>query len=717
MINKLFINFLMKQICTFFISLTFLAGFAGNVTLETAMVVGKNFYYERINRDDQKPYANILIRGTYTESYQGNTVYYALDFADGGWVIVSSEDHVTPVLAYSYEGLYTREDQPPQFIAWMEGYAKQIEYARRLALPATESVKESWEHLKTNDPSILIADHSGKEVTPMLTSTWNQGNPYNFLCPADPSGPGGHVYSGCVATAMAQVLYYYRWPVTGTGMHCYVPDGYPQQCADFENTTYAWNEMLNSMVHKDTAMALLQWHCGIAVDMMYSPSGSGAFSEDAADALVSYFRYHPNTGLEYKDNYSEAAWANLLIENLDARRPMYYHGFGSGGHAFNVDGYQGSDYFHFNWGWGGSFNGYFYLNNLNPGGNNFTQGQGAIVNIYPDTLQYSYPLYCSGQTVFTSLNGTFEDGSCPQNYQNNTNCSWLIAPESPTDSVESITISFQRFNTESDIDLVSIYQGPSANGELVAQYSGDNIPSSVTVEGATVYITFVTNTNTTEGGWFASYYSESMDWCQGTITLTDPQGTFSDGSFDFQYKNSTICRWKIQPEGTGAIQLNFTAFRTEPDNDIVSIYDLGTEELLASYSGIFSGTDVPGPVVAPSGQMFVMFITNNVNTEAGWEAEYITFPVGNEEIPVKDVITIYPNPVADVLHIDISNEYTQKIDYSLLTIDGKTVFKDQDITDTGITRKIINVTGLAQGVYVLQVMLDSGVITRKVVIN
>ena len=99
----------------------------------------------------------------------------------------------------------------------------------------------------------------------------------------------------------------------------------------------------------------------------------------SAQALISNFKYHPNTTLLQKDNYTETEWDNILMDNLNHQRPMYYDGYGTGGHAFNVDGYQGTNYFHFNWGWSGSFNGYFYLNNLNPGGDNFTNGQGAIV--------------------------------------------------------------------------------------------------------------------------------------------------------------------------------------------------------------------------------------------------------------------------------------------------------------------------------------------------
>ncbi|TSA30096.1 MAG: T9SS C-terminal target domain-containing protein [Bacteroidetes bacterium] len=708
----------MKHLLSLLFSLLLLTSLAGNIELEKAMLAGKNFFYEQINHNGIYPYEAIQVRGTYTETLESNAVYYALNFSDGGWVLVAAEDAVTPILAYSFEGRYERGDHPPQFAAWMEGYARQIAYSRTNNLEATEEVRAAWDRLSATDPATLNLNTDGRDVAPLLTSTWNQGNPYNFLCPADPSGPGGHVYAGCVATAMAQVVYYYRWPETGVGQHCYNPSGYPQQCADFANTTYFWNEMVNSTGTKDTAMGLIQWHCGIAVNMMYGAGGSGAYSEDAAAALRNYFKYGPNTVLLYKENYTEEQWAAILKENLDAGRPMYYHGFGSGGHAFNVDGYQGTNYFHFNWGWGGSYNGYYYLNNLNPGGSNFTEGQGAIVNIYPDTLNYTYPAYCSGQTTLTALKGTFEDGSCPLNYQDNASCSWLIHPQSSTDSIISITISFQRFSTEQNTDLVSIYQGSSNSGTMIAQYSGNDLPPAVTIDGNIALITFTSNNTTRLPGWFASYQSESMDWCSGITTLTDPEGTISDGSFDYDYKNSTLCRWKIVPEGMGPLELSFTFFQTESSNDVLRIYDFGTETLLASYSGIYNGSDVPAPVLAPSGQMFLIFSTNNNKTEAGWEAEYITYPVGQEESPLPMKVNIFPNPADNIVYIQIPGKGPQSFSVDLFTLQGRKILSAKFASDQGGTAHGLPVSELVPGMYLIRITSDSGTVgMEKIVVN
>ena len=139
-------------------------------------------------------------------------------------------------------------------------------------------------------------------------------------------------------------------------------------------------------------------------------------------------------------------------------------------------------------------NGYFYLDNLDPGGDNFTNGQDAMVNLYPDTINNTYPSYCTGQHVLNALQGTFEDGSGPlDNYQNNDNCSWLINPQSISDSIIKITISFDRFNTEAGNDVVKIYKGASTSDSLVASYSGDSIPPSVTVNSGEALVTFTTN--------------------------------------------------------------------------------------------------------------------------------------------------------------------------------------------------------------------------------
>jgi hypothetical protein len=694
------------------------ASYAKKVELSTAKTVGLNFYYERINLHQDIPFNNLKISETFPVSYNGKRVYWVFNLEGSGYIIVSADDAVTPVLAYSFEGSYKQENQPPQFINWVEGYAKQIDNGVTKGYTATDVTKNEWARLSENDPHKLTPMQTTSDVLPLLQSLWDQGNGYNLLCPLDPAGPGGRVWAGCVATAMSQVMYYYRYPLTGTGSHCYVPWGYPQQCADFGNTTYQWNNMTNSIITQDSSIATLIWHAGVSVNMMYSPSGSGAYSDDARNSLVTYFNYGPQAQLKEKDNYSEADWETMMRDNLDHLRPMYYDGYGTGGHAFVMDGHQGQDYFHFNWGWSGTCNGYFYLNNLNPGGDDFTYGQGAIVDMYPDTTQYDYPYYCQGQTVLNALGGTFEDGSGPRSYHNNADCGWLIAPESSSDSIISITISFSRFETEAGSDLVTIYQGSTTNDVMIAQYSGSTIPPSVTVQGNRALVTFVTNGSTTKPGWFSTYTTTSMTWCQGLTQLTESNGNISDGSSYFNYKNHSSCRWEITPEGTtNPVTLYFTSFKTEAENDVLSIYDYTSGQLLGEFSGEYSSDNLPGPVTAQSGKMFISFFADGNINHSGWEGFYSTYPVAVDNLSNPGDVSIYPNPALGFIMIQLMNPKNQQVKAELLSLEGKCLLQEKLAFEPGIREKKVDLQGMSAGMYLLRLTGATGITTKKVVIN
>ncbi len=691
---------------------------AKQVDLKSAQKAGLNFYYERISQYQTISFADLKVKETFPVSFNGRIAYYVMNLTDKGFVVVSADDAVPAVIAYSFDGVYSESNQPPQFAGWMDGYAKQIDKGITMNYMPSAEVSNEWSRLLTADADDLMPLKNDRDVTPLIISTWDQGGPYNFLCPADAGGPGGHVWAGCVATAMSQVMFYYRYPLTGLGSHCYYPWGYPQQCADFGNTTYEWNEMMNVVATKDTAPAQLQWHAGIAVDMMYSPNGSGAYSGDALNALKANFKYGSQAQLLEKDNYPEAQWESIMRDNLDHKRPMYYDGYGTGGHAFNLDGYQGTSYFHFNWGWSGSFNGYFYLSNLNPGGDDFTNGQGAIVDLYPDTTLYTYPYYCQGQTILTGLYGTFEDGSGPRDYHNNGNCEWLISPVSNSDSITSITITFNKFETEAANDVVTIYQGDTPNDLIVGQFSGSEIPAAITVQGNKALITFVTNGSVSKSGWYITYRTESMDWCESMSTYTANLSNVSDGSLGFNYKNGTVCRWEIVPsENNDPVTLYFTSFNTEQGNDILQIYDYESQEMLAAYSGDYNPDNLPAPVTSPSGKMFLMFITNGSVNDKGWEGFYSNDPVGIKDKNGISGISLYPNPATDLLTIQMTNQKSWSGSLELYSVEGKMMMKRLITFNPGIEEFQVDVSSVPAGICLLKMVNDNEVITRKVMIR
>jgi len=373
----------MKQILlTLLITLNVLAiSRADVVNSEIAEQVAKNQY---CNFSDGITYADITLELSYTKFINSLPVYYVFDVNENkGFIIIAADNDVYPVLGYALEGNYNdgKNNLPPNFSAWMDNYSDQIVYTRENSLSADAMISEKWIELTNYNPDPKNMDN----VSPLLTTNWDQGTYYNTMCPVDNGGPGGHVYVGCVATAMGQIMKYHNYPDQGNGTHTYYCYPYGNQTANFGATTYNWSSMPNSLYSQNSAVATLLYHCGVGVNMQYSASGSGAYSDDARDALIDYFTYSSDAQLLMKSSYSNTAWENMLKNDLEAGRPLYYAGTdGSSGHAFVCDGYQGTNYFHFNWGWSGYANGYFYLSNLNPGGYSFNQNQQAIFYVYPD---------------------------------------------------------------------------------------------------------------------------------------------------------------------------------------------------------------------------------------------------------------------------------------------------------------------------------------------
>ncbi len=303
--------------------------------------------------------------------------FYILRFRPAGFILVAAEDRSSPILGYSLTNEFPEGDLPAHVAWYLDQYSRSITEIRQ---NPDWQMDAAWSALRQGD---CAAYSYNRNVAPLLGTTWDQDDPYNYYCPADASGPGGRVYAGCVATAMAQVMKKWNHPVTGAGSNSYYASGYGTQSANFGATTYNWAAMPNSISSVNTSIATLIYHCGVAVNMSYSPNGSGAYAEDARTALVNKFRY--NSAAQFRDasSYSSTVWAAMLRGDLDLGRPIFYRGQGDVGHAFVLDGYQGTNSFHFNWGWSGYYDGYFYLNNLNPGSHSFNQYQGAILNVFP----------------------------------------------------------------------------------------------------------------------------------------------------------------------------------------------------------------------------------------------------------------------------------------------------------------------------------------------
>ena len=296
---------------------------------------------------------------------------------NSGFVIVPSDDQFFPVIGYAEHN--SMKVIPTALKSWL----KQYNVSENVRLKRRKQPHPMWKKIAEN--SIHHTAKSSGFVLPLIATQWNQNSPWNDRCPIDISGPGGHSYAGCVAVAMAQIMNYWGFPEKGTGAHSYVSSLYGELKANFE-TYYAWGNMPDTTAN-DSVKTLL-YHCGISVNMNYGPDSSSANSDDMPSyALTHFFKYEPSIHSVKKSEYTYSEWTQLLKEELSQKRPIFYYGFDSNyknGHAFVCDGYESNEFFHFNWGWGGSYDGYFSLNDLTPDhDNDFTYRQGALLQIEP----------------------------------------------------------------------------------------------------------------------------------------------------------------------------------------------------------------------------------------------------------------------------------------------------------------------------------------------
>ena len=308
---------------------------------------------------------------------------YVYNIGTQGFVIVSGNTVLPPVIGWSDQGTFPDLTNAPDNVAsWINHYGEMIDFAVANGIAPEADIKRQWEEAERG----VFGAKNATEVSPLLSTRWNQDCYYNEYCPSTGwwgGGPCGHVYAGCVACAMAQVMKYWEFPEQGHGSHSYNHSQYGVQSADFGATTYRWDEMPNEVWEHNDAVATLMYHCGVSVNMNYAADGSGAQSRDVETALRSYFGY---CGAKYheKTAYSDEAWISMLKAELDLAHPMYYSGAnGSSGHAFVCDGYDSSDNMHFNFGWSGSGDAYYSIYDVN----GFNQGQAVVTNIIPMELQ------------------------------------------------------------------------------------------------------------------------------------------------------------------------------------------------------------------------------------------------------------------------------------------------------------------------------------------
>jgi len=331
----------------------------------------------------------------YTAEADELPAVYVFAKENKGFLLVSADDAVTPLLGYADNGNFDAENMAPGFKYWIGEYARQIAYMRENGI---------------DNAAPRIARPARAAIAPMVKTKWNQDAPYNLLCPAGKNNM--RTYTGCVATAAAQVMKYHEYPAKGTGTFKYTSnvDGVSQELKlELDKVPLEWDKMLDTYTSSATeeekmAVANLMVAIGYGVEMSYSTVGSGAQTIKVSQILTENFGYDKSVQYLQRDCYTLSEWEEIIYNQLQNVGPVLYDGstINQEGHAFVCDGYDTDGLFHINWGWGGVSDGYFLLGTLDPeaqgaggaaSGAGFDYGQDATVNIMKDNGGKGTPMF------------------------------------------------------------------------------------------------------------------------------------------------------------------------------------------------------------------------------------------------------------------------------------------------------------------------------------
>ena len=439
-----------------------------------------------------------------TDATTEEPALWVFNYAENnGYVIVAADDMAAnTVLGYSDEGTFNQNDVPEGLKYWLDEYARQIEFLR-------------------NNPELTepITRAFDKNVQPIIQTKWNQGNPYNLLCP---ELNGQLSVTGCVATALSQIMYFHKTPQgPGEGSISYRwTNGGINLSEDFTKVAFDWGNMTltyttNSTQAQKLAVAQLMQVVGYACQMGYSPSASGARNDYAAGALIKNFKYTKGIRPVLRDYFALNEFEGIIVDELNAGRPVYYSGFtSSSGHAFVCDGYNTDGYFHINWGWGGSSDGYFLTSALGPnaqgiGGSNGAYNYDQIIytNIIPrdqDDSPYQ-SLFLNSGTLRSSASSVALGGSTVCSLSDNV-YNYGLTSFTPT-------MGMGIFNQQDEMISVSTATGTSSP---LQSYYGRPFPN----------VTLKIPSDIEDGTYFVRpvyQLSGSSEWDRIRIILSNPQ--------------------------------------------------------------------------------------------------------------------------------------------------------------------------------------------------
>ena len=664
---------------------TFGSLMAGPVDQQRAAKVGAKFLSTTVLKERD---ANVQLEcvSVAFDSQSRSIDYYVFNVRGGeGFVIVAADDRVKPILAYSTDGYFNPNDVADGFAFTLSSFQEEIQYARNHHLEATPDIIAEWKSVSKSGQ--ITTGRNARPVTePMCKTLWNQNYPWNSQCPLDTAGSGGHVYAGCVATAMGQVMKFWDWPTQGTGSYSYTPEGYEQQSANYGETEYHFERMPLELDSTSTAdqvfyIAQLLHHLGISCDMMYGGGGSGAYSSDVPFALSDYFRYSCDTiTYNYPDSilgviYTNDEWIQMLKDGgLDEGLPLYYSGVddnGAGGHAFVCDGYDENNYFHFNWGWSGRDNAWCAIGALNTTKYTFNTWNGFIGHIRPQVVAFLRPEKVSNleATESIQLNGVHLSWSNPTTDLNGNALTGTI----------SVTIM-------RDFEQIAVLTNAQPGATM--EYNDNNL-----VPGFYEYEIFVSN----EAGVSRTEYASLLvgEKCDLTFQLHDAGGDgWKGASISVTDQNGKRIAKVTMMEGTEQT-LTLPLLKGNLNFIWNQCWYHSYEEYNTDDECSFSILNDDGDVV----------FTSTVLSPG----IFLTYQNDCDNTSVEEVIDpkpfVYPNPTEGLLHI----EGTGKMGVSVSNSLGQTIM---ETTVEG--NALLDLSRFDTGLYIVRIKTENGITVQKV---
>ena len=715
-----------------------LYAFGQNVEREEAENVAKSFLSMRNPKMQKSSLSVSECFTTYNE--QGEALCHILNFENGGFVIVSGDKRTEPVLAYSTTNNYVVDNsRNPASAFWIENnYIKPINDLKKEAVAAKSEILQKWEDITSEKRHKTYAP----KVEPLVTAKWNQDMYYNALCPDEKGAPNGydyHVPNGCVAVAVAQIMYYHRYPRQGSSESSYNSDNYGRLRANYGATNYNYEAMADEASGYSDAIARLIFHIGVSVEMGYGKESSGAMTENVTGVLGSYFRYNANS-MDYitrKILDDDEKWLDTIKYNLNRGLPIYYAAQSRTGgvharHAFVCDGYDEDGRVHINWGWGGYNDAYCFITEMGP--SQYIDDNRILIGIEPLDPEINF---FSGTDTITATYGSFNDGSGYLPYRDNTNCSWLISPQGG--NIDSILLKVSAFSL-GDGDVVRIYAGNSEAGTLIASLGEDISPNTTySISGSEAFVVFESDNDGVTGNGFTFTYTTSRStsaYCSSSPSIRNSEKITSNaGSIDngtpagVDYVNANSCYWAIAPQSAvNQLNLSFSEFDLA-DGDVVEILEFPSpsDVIIANwrYANLgkyrFSKDNLPTlgrEYTVNAATALVHFKTDNDKVSSGFKLNWDV--LGNSVLDNNlnlDQLLVFPNPSLDFVNVSFTVNDVENVQIMMLDMLGKVLYSTPQMEITEQYSEKIDISSFAKGIYLLQINTLKGTTTKKIIVN